>query len=67
MTNTDRERFESRDEERRTEESRRRIKEKLYKAKASGQLDEDDEALILAYAAGVVTRREKDRDDRACS
>ena len=43
----------------RTEDTRARIKEKLYKAKAAGQMDDDDEALILQYALGVVTRREK--------
>ena len=41
----------------RTEETRVRIKEKLYKAKAAGQLDEDEEDLILQYALGVVTSR----------
>lgn len=44
-------------ENERAEETRARIKEKLYKAKAAGQMDEDDEALILEYALGVVTRR----------
>ncbi len=46
----------------RCEETRVRVKEKLYKAKAAGQMDEDDEALILEYALGVVTRRKKTRD-----
>ena len=41
----------------RTEETRVRIKDKLYKAKAAGQLDDDEEDLILQYALGVVTRR----------
>ena len=41
----------------RTEETRVRIKEKLYKAKEAGQLDDDEEDLILQYALGVVTRR----------
>ena len=40
-----------------TEERRRRVKEKLCKAKASGELTEDDEAEILRYAIGVVTAR----------
>ena len=40
-----------------TEERRRRLKEKLWKAKASGNLTEDDEAEILRYALGVVTGR----------
>lgn len=48
---------ESRDADRRTEETRVRIKEKLYKAKAAGQLDDDEEDLILQYALGVVTSR----------
>ena len=52
-----RDEHESRDADRRTEETRVRIKEKLYKAKAAGQLDDDDEDLILQYALGVVTRR----------
>ena len=52
-----RDEHESRDADRRTEETRVRIKDKLYKAKAAGQLDEDDEDLILQYALGVVTRR----------
>ena len=42
---------------------RRRVKEKLYKAKATGELTEDDEAEILRYAVGVVSRRgQKPRD-----
>ncbi len=46
-----------------TEEARCRIKERLYKARACGELSEDDEAEILRYAQGVVTRRgEKPRD-----
>ncbi len=50
-------------ERERTEDTRARIKDKLYKAKAAGQMDEDDEALILEYALGVVSRRGKsDRD-----
>jgi len=59
MTDSDkwRDEHESRAEERRAEERRARIKDKLYKAKAAGQLDEDDEDLILQYAKGVVTRR----------
>lgn len=52
-----RDEHESRDADRRTEETRVRIKDKLYKAKAAGQLDDDDEDLILQYALGVVTRR----------
>lgn len=39
--------------------ARARLKDKLYKAKAAGQMDDDDEALILQYALGVVTQREK--------
>ena len=54
---------ESRDAERRTEETRVRIKDKLYKAKAAGQLDDDDEDLILQYALGVVTRRGKQKQE----
>lgn len=54
-----RDEHESRDADRRTEETRVRIKDKLYKAKAAGQLDDDDEDLILQYALGVVTRRGK--------
>lgn len=50
-------------ERERTEDTRARIKDKLYKAKAAGRMDEDDEALILEYALGVVNRRGKsDRD-----
>jgi hypothetical protein len=46
-----------------TAETRARIKNKLYKAKAAGELTEDDEAEILRYASGVVSRREqKPRD-----
>ena len=50
-------------ENERTEETRTRIKEKLYTARAAGQMDEDDEALILEYALGVVTRRGKPTRD----
>ena len=42
-----------------TAETRARLKEKLYKAKASGELTEDDEEEILRYVVGVVSRREK--------
>jgi hypothetical protein len=42
-----------------TAETRARLKEKLYKAKASGKLTEDDEEEILRYVVGVVSRREK--------
>ena len=43
--------------------ARARLKDKLYKAKAAGELTEDDEAEILRYAAGVVSRRgDKPRD-----
>lgn len=46
-----------------TAETRARIKNKLYKAKAAGELTEDDEAEILRYASGVVSRRgQKPRD-----
>lgn len=39
--------------------ARARLKEKLYKAKASGELTEDDEEEIQRYVVGVVSRREK--------
>ena len=42
--------------------ARARIKDKLYKAKACGELTEDDEAEILRYAVGVVSRRGKTKD-----
>jgi hypothetical protein len=42
-----------------TAETRARIKDKLYKAKAAGELTEDDEAEILRYVQGVVSRRGK--------
>ena len=45
-----------------TAETRARIKDKLYKAKAAGELTEDDEAEILRYAQGVVSRRGKTKD-----
>ena len=46
-----------------TAETRARLKDKLYKAKATGELTEDDEAEILRYAVGVVSRRgQKPRD-----
>lgn len=45
-----------------TAETRARIKNKLYKAKAAGELTEDDEAEILRYASGVVSRRGKPKD-----
>lgn len=46
-----------------TAETRARLKEKLYKAKASGKLTEDDEEEIRRYVVGVVSRREtKPRD-----
>jgi hypothetical protein len=46
-----------------TAETRARIKDKLYKAKAAGELTEDDEAEILRYVQGVVSRRgQKPRD-----
>lgn len=41
------------------EMARARLKDKLYKAKASGELTEDDEEEILRYVVGVVSRREK--------
>lgn len=65
MTNTGTRRNETEAERAadRAEETRRRIKEKLYKAKACGELDEDDEAMILAYATGVVTRRGRSAED----
>jgi hypothetical protein len=45
-----------------TAETRARLKDKLYKARAAGELTEDDEAEILRYALGVVSRRRKPRD-----
>ena len=42
-----------------TAETRARIKDKLYKARDAGELTEDDEAEILRYAQGVVSRRGK--------
>lgn len=45
-----------------TAETRARIKDKLYKAKAVEELTEDDEAEILRYAQGVVSRRKKPKD-----
>ena len=45
-----------------TAETRARIKDKIYKAKAAGELTEDDEAEILRYAEGVVSRRGKPKD-----
>jgi hypothetical protein len=45
-----------------TAETRARLKDKLYKAKAAGELTEDDEAEILRYAQGVVSRRGKPKD-----
>lgn len=47
------------------DEARARLKNKLYKAKAAGELTEDDEALIYEYAAGVVTRRGRHTRDEA--
>ena len=48
---------------RKAEDTRRRLKESLYKAKADGKLTEDDEAELLAYAQGVVAKRgKKDRE-----
>jgi hypothetical protein len=45
-----------------TAETRARLKDKLYKAKAAGELTDDDEAEILRYAQGVVSRRGKTKD-----
>ena len=45
-----------------TAETRARLKNKLYKAKAAGELTDDDEAEILRYASGVVSRRGKTKD-----
>ena len=39
--------------------ARASLKDKLYKAKAAGELTEDDEEEILRYVVGVVSRREK--------
>lgn len=44
---------------RKAEETRAKLKDSLYKAKASGKLTEDDEAELLAYAQGVVAKRGK--------
>lgn len=44
---------------RKAEETRARVRESLYKAKASGALTEDDEAELLRYAQGVVAMRGK--------
>ena len=41
------------------EETRAKLKDSLYKAKARGELDKDDEAMLLAYARGVVAKRGK--------
>ena len=41
------------------ETARARLKDKLYKAKAAGELTEDDEEEIQRYVVGVVSRREK--------
>lgn len=61
MSDTKRNQKTVRDEH--TAETRARIKNKLYKAKAAGELTEDDEAEILRYASGVVSRRgQKPRD-----
>ena len=50
-------------DERAADTARARLKDKLYKAKATGELTEDDEAEILRYAVGVVSRRgQKPRD-----
>ena len=50
-------------DERAADVARARLKDKLYKAKATGELTEDDEAEILRYAVGVVSRRgQKPRD-----
>lgn len=40
-------------------ESARRLKEKLYAAKASGLLTESDEALILEYVLSIIRRRKQ--------
>ena len=45
-----------------TAETRARLRDKLYKAKAAGELTDDDEAEILRYAQGVVSRRGKPKD-----
>lgn len=45
-----------------TAETRARLKDKLYKARAAGELTEDDEAEILRYVKGVVSRRGKTKD-----
>ena len=39
------------------EETRMKLKDSLYKAKAGGRLTEDDEAELLRYARGVVAKR----------
>lgn len=61
MSDTKKKNVRAQDEQR--EQARRRIKEKLYKGKACGELSDDDEAEILRYAQGIVTRRgEKPRE-----
>ena len=45
--------------ENKADTARARLKEKLYKAKAAGELTKDDEEEIRRYVAGVVSRREK--------
>lgn len=45
-----------------TAETRARLRDKLYKARAAGELTEDDEAEILRYVQGVVSRRGKPKD-----
>lgn len=45
-----------------TAETRARLKDKLYKARAAGELTDDDEAEILRYVQGVVSRRGKPKD-----
>ena len=47
--------------------ARARLKDKLYKAKASGELTEDDEAEILRYAVGSCPVAGKSPGIDACS
>ena len=44
---------------RKAEETRAKLKDSLYKAKAGGRMTEDDEAELLRYARGVVAKRGK--------
>ena len=45
-----------------TAETSARLRDKLYTARAAGELTDDDEAEILRYAQGVVSRRGNPKD-----